>query len=76
VAATAQAIKLAKHDDKHRFMHAFPDVDNAPSTAICHKLGLELVEVCEFEFPKGHDSEDPDLHSTFSVERAADGDQL
>ena len=26
VAATAQAIELAKRDDKHRFMHAFPHV--------------------------------------------------
>lgn len=30
VAATVQAIKLAQHDNKHRFMHAFPNVDNAP----------------------------------------------
>jgi RimJ/RimL family protein N-acetyltransferase len=53
-AATAQAIELAKRDDKHRFMHAFPSVDNAPSNAICRKLGFELLEACEFEFPKGH----------------------
>ncbi len=54
VAATAQAIELAKPDDKHRFMHAFPNVDNASSNAICRKLGFELLEACEFEFPKGH----------------------
>ena len=54
VAATAQAIELARHDDTHRFMHAFPNVDNAPSNAICRKLGFELLEACEFEFPKGH----------------------
>ena len=53
-AATAQAIGLAKRDDKHRFMHAFPNVDNAPSNAICRKLGFELLEAGEFEFPKGH----------------------
>jgi RimJ/RimL family protein N-acetyltransferase len=34
-------------------MHAFPNVDNAPSNAICRKLGFELIEACEFEFPKG-----------------------
>jgi hypothetical protein len=34
--------------------HAFPNVDNAPSNAICRKLGFELLEACEFEFPKGH----------------------
>jgi RimJ/RimL family protein N-acetyltransferase len=53
-AATAQAIELAKRDDGHRFMHAFPHVDNTPSNAICRKLGFELLEACEFEFPKGH----------------------
>ncbi|HVV22828.1 MAG TPA: GNAT family protein [Pseudonocardiaceae bacterium] len=53
-AATAQAIELAKHDGRHRFLHAFPNVDNAPSNAICRKLGFELLDVCEFEFPKGH----------------------
>jgi RimJ/RimL family protein N-acetyltransferase len=53
VAATAQAIKLAKHDGRHRFMHAFPNVDNA-SNAICSRLCFERLEACEFEFPKGH----------------------
>ena len=54
VAATAQAIELARRDDAHRFMHAFPNVDNAPSNAICRKLGFELLGPCEVEFPKGH----------------------
>jgi RimJ/RimL family protein N-acetyltransferase len=54
MAATAQAIELAKPDDAHCFMHAFPNVDNAPSNAICRKLGFELLEAREFEFPKGH----------------------
>lgn len=54
VAATTQAIELARRDDLHRFMHAFPNVDNAPSNAICRKLGFELLADCEFEFPKGH----------------------
>ena len=53
-AATAQAIERAKLDGGHRFMHAFPKVDNAPSNAICRKLGFELLEACELEFPKGH----------------------
>ena len=54
VAATAQAIERAKRDDKHRLMHAFPSVDNAPSNALCRKLGFQLLEACQFEFPKGH----------------------
>jgi RimJ/RimL family protein N-acetyltransferase len=54
VAATAQAIELAKSGNQRRFMHAFPNVDNAPSNAICRKFGFELLEAREFEFPKGH----------------------
>jgi RimJ/RimL family protein N-acetyltransferase len=53
-AATAQAIEIAKRDGKHPFMHAFPTPANAPSNAICRKLGFELLGPCEFEFPKGH----------------------
>ncbi len=54
VAATAEAIELAKRAGKHGSMHAFPEVDNARSNAICRKLGFELLEACQFEFPKGH----------------------
>ena len=53
-AATAEAIELARHDGTHRFMHAFPSIENAASNAICRKLGFELLEACEFEYPKGH----------------------
>jgi RimJ/RimL family protein N-acetyltransferase len=53
-AATAQAIELARNDGGCRYMHAFPSVDNAPSNAICRKLGFDLLGPCEFEFPKGH----------------------
>jgi RimJ/RimL family protein N-acetyltransferase len=47
-------IELARRDGKYRFVHAFPNVDNGASNAICRKLGFELLEACEFEFPKGH----------------------
>ncbi len=53
VAATAQAIELAGHDGKHRFMHAFPSVDNASSNAICRKLGFELLEALRVRVPEG-----------------------
>jgi RimJ/RimL family protein N-acetyltransferase len=52
--ATEQAIELAKEDGKHRFMHAFPSADNAPSNAICRKLGFTFLEACDFEFPPGN----------------------
>ena len=54
VAGTRQAIELATRDEKYRFMHAFPNIDNAPSNAICGKLGFERLEALEFEYPKGH----------------------
>ena len=51
--ATAQAIALAAAEGKHRFLHAFPSADNAPSNAICRKLGFSFVGECEFEYPPG-----------------------
>jgi RimJ/RimL family protein N-acetyltransferase len=50
---TNLAIAVAAADGKHRFLHAFPSVDNAPSNAICRKLGFTLLEEVEFEYPKG-----------------------
>ena len=52
--ATAQAIELARAERTHRFMHAYPSVDNAPSNAICRKLGFTLLGPHEFEFPPGN----------------------
>jgi len=42
-AATEQLLDLARAERLHRFAHAFPLVDNAPSNAICRKLGFELL---------------------------------
>jgi RimJ/RimL family protein N-acetyltransferase len=53
-AATAQAIARARAEKKHRYLHAFPSVDNAPSNAICRKLGFTLLEAREFEYPPGN----------------------
>jgi len=52
-AATTQAIVMARSDGKHRFLHAFPSVDNPPSNKLCRTLGFTLVEECEFEYPMG-----------------------
>ncbi len=52
--ATAQAIGMARAERKHRFLHAYPSVDNAPSNAICRKLGFTLLGPREFEYPPGH----------------------
>jgi RimJ/RimL family protein N-acetyltransferase len=50
--ATALMIERATAERKHRFLYAYPSVDNAPSNAICRKLGFRLVNVTEYEYPK------------------------
>jgi RimJ/RimL family protein N-acetyltransferase len=52
-AATAHAIAMARSEKTHRFVHAFPSVDNPPSNAICRKLGFTLIGECDFEYPPG-----------------------
>lgn len=55
VAGTRAALEAARADAKHRFVHAFPSVDNHPSNVICRKLGFELVEEdLGFEYPPGN----------------------
>jgi RimJ/RimL family protein N-acetyltransferase len=51
--ATADVIALARAEGKHRYLHAFPSVDNAASNAVCRKLGFTLLEALEFEYPPG-----------------------
>jgi len=52
--ATRQLIDIARAERSLRYMHAYPSVDNAPSNAICRKLGFELLGDYEFEYPKGN----------------------
>lgn len=51
--ATLDAIAIARSERTRRFLHAYPSLDNAPSNAICRKLGFALLGPCEFEYPKG-----------------------
>ena len=51
--ATRQVIERCRAERKHRYLYAYLSVDNAASNAICRKLGFELVDVEEFEYPKG-----------------------
>jgi RimJ/RimL family protein N-acetyltransferase len=53
-AATAQAVAAAAAQRTHRFAHAFPSVDNAPSNAICRALGFTLLGANDFEYPPGN----------------------
>jgi RimJ/RimL family protein N-acetyltransferase len=51
--ATQQLLERARTEGVLRFAFAYPSVDNAPSNAIPRKLGFELLETREFEYPKG-----------------------
>jgi len=55
VARKAMALVLAsvRARGTHRFLHAFPSVENAASNALCARLGFELLGETEVEYPKG-----------------------
>jgi RimJ/RimL family protein N-acetyltransferase len=66
-AATALVIERAQADARRRrYLHAFPSPENAPSNAVCRRLGFELLGAVDFEYPPGqvHPSNDwrLDLH--------------
>jgi RimJ/RimL family protein N-acetyltransferase len=54
VGATTETIGRAAARGKRRWAHAYPDVENAGSNAVCRKAGFELLRETEFEYPKGH----------------------
>jgi RimJ/RimL family protein N-acetyltransferase len=43
----------ASRADNPRSLHAFPSVDNAPSNALCDRIGFTLLGACDFEYPPG-----------------------
>ena len=47
-------LELIRAEGDRRYVAAYPSVDNAPSNAVCRKLGLELLGPREFEYPKGN----------------------
>ena len=54
--ATAAARAGAAHaagQGKHRYLHAFPSIENVASNAICRKVGFRLAGECDFEYPAG-----------------------
>jgi RimJ/RimL family protein N-acetyltransferase len=52
-AGTAEAIALARAERRHRWMHAYPAVENVASNAICRSLGFDLLGEQDFEYPTG-----------------------
>jgi RimJ/RimL family protein N-acetyltransferase len=51
--ATAALIEKLREVKKHRFLHAYPSVENGASNAICRKAGFTLLGAEEFEYPPG-----------------------
>jgi RimJ/RimL family protein N-acetyltransferase len=52
--AAAAVVERARGEGKHRFVHAFPSVDNGPSNAICRTVGFTFQQEVDFEFPPGN----------------------
>lgn len=53
----ALAMEKAASEHRHRFIYAFPAVDNAPSNAVCAKLGMERLGSEMLEYPPGNPME-------------------
>ena len=51
--ATRLIIELITKLQSHKFVFAFPSVDNRPSNALCRKLGFTLTEQTRSEYPPG-----------------------
>lgn len=51
--AISLIIERARAEQKYRFIHAFPSIDNLASNAICKKTGFILQKEVDFEYPPG-----------------------
>jgi RimJ/RimL family protein N-acetyltransferase len=51
--ATALVLDVAREEGSHRYVHAYPSVENAASNGICRKLGFTLLGAHDFEYPAG-----------------------
>lgn len=49
-----EVVSLAREEAKFRFLHAFPNVENAASNAVCRRAGFTNLGEHTFEYPKGH----------------------
>src|SRR3989441_3273282 len=55
-AATTLVVERVSKLRSHRYLLAFPSVDNHPSNAICRKLNFALLGQTEYEYPRGSGS--------------------
>lgn len=49
----ALAVEAAVAEERYRFIHAFPAVENGSSNAVCAKLGFEKLGSESLEYPPG-----------------------
>lgn len=52
--ASTIVVERARAERRHRFIHAFPAIDNGSSNAICRKAGFALQDEVDIEYPPGH----------------------
>jgi len=51
--AAALLIMRLRSVGRHRYVYAFPSVDNAASNAVCRSLGMTFGRAHEIEYPRG-----------------------
>jgi len=48
--AVRSILSKARSEPRWDVVHAFPPITNAPSNAMCRKMGFSKIEECDFEF--------------------------
>ena len=51
----ALAMEVLAGERTHRFVYAFPAVENGPSNGVCARLGFEMLGSESLEYPPGSD---------------------
>jgi RimJ/RimL family protein N-acetyltransferase len=52
--AARAVVEAARAEGRHRYLHAFPNVDNTASNSVCRRAGFTLLGPARVEYPKGH----------------------
>jgi RimJ/RimL family protein N-acetyltransferase len=52
--ATVAMLELVRAEKRHRYLHAFPSVDNGPSNGVCRKAGFALLGEVDVDYPPGN----------------------
>ncbi|MDG6907363.1 MAG: GNAT family N-acetyltransferase [Nitrososphaerota archaeon] len=52
--ATRLVVERVSRLRRHRFLYAYPSVNNHASNAICRKVGFTLLRESDFEYPLGN----------------------